>query len=227
MKSAIQRALLLTSSFLLLTAFSPDALSQFEGIVESKNLSFDENGQEQHYMMTMWIKKGMVRIEIPAVGENPAFTAIYRSDLGVSWMLDEASKTFFEIRKSVEPSEDMHSPRSNLRKTGKHKTLLGYPCEQMLTKDGDVESELWVTGKLKGLSEELLRSLGGATSESGSGWNDEIAKMGLFPLKASTKLDGKVVEASEITSIRKVPVEQARFEKPEGFSKQKMEEMPK
>ncbi len=199
--------------------------AQFEGVVTSKNLTLDESGAKIEYVMTMWIRKDMVRIEIPSFGGNPAFVAIYRGDLGVNWMLDESSKTYIEMRKGE--GKEPHGTKSDLKFTKKTKTILGYPCEQVFAKDGDAETELWVTSSLKGLAQELFETLGGATAESGGGWNDEIAKRGLFPLKASTRFEGKVIEESEIVAVKKERVDATKFSTPEGYSKQRVEQPTK
>jgi hypothetical protein len=198
------------------------SLAQFEGVVTSKNLTLDESGARIEYVMTMWVKKDMVRIEIPAFGGNPAFVAIYRGDLGVSWMLDESSKTYIEMRKG--DSKEPHGTQSVLRFTKKKKNILGYPCEQVFAKDGEAETELWVTSSLKGLAQELFETLGGATAESGGGWNDEIAKRGLFPLNTSTRFEGKVIEESEIVAVKKESVDVTRFHTPGEYSRQRVEQ---
>jgi hypothetical protein len=201
------------------------SFAQFEGVVTSKNLTLDESGTKIEYVMTMWVKKDMVRIEIPAFGGNPAFVAIYRGDLGVNWMLDESSKSYIEMRKGE--GKEPNGSKSNLKFTKKKKVILGYPCEQVFAMDGEAETELWVTSSLGGLARELFETLGGATAESGGGWNDEIAKRGLFPLKASTRFEGRVMEASEITTVMQERLDATKFSTPEGYAKQRVEQPSK
>jgi hypothetical protein len=211
----------------LFSLLATDAFSQFEGIIESKNATADDNGALQHYIMTMWIRKGMVRLEIPESGANQATTVIYRSDRELSWVLDESSRTYFEIPRNDSSVGDLPqtAEKSRIRKTGKKKTMLGYPCEQIFMKMGDAETELWVTSSLKALAKQIVEALGGTEADPGSGWNDEIAKLGLFPITAVTRIDGKIIEASEVTLIRKTTVDLGKFELPVGYAKQKVDQM--
>lgn len=218
-------AILLLYSLLLC---SSGALAQFEGIVESRNISTDEMGNPQEFLMTMWVKDGLVRIH--TVGDGvPSTTMIYRNDRQVIWMLNDEEKIYFEINQKEEPQE-IRPPHSTLedrhtvKRTGNARKILGYNCEQLLITRGTERTELWGTKHLAKLSASLEKALG-EDAKAGESWTDEIRKMGLYPLKSSTKIDGNLVESQEVTKIEERKLEDDLFLVPPEYSKQTFEEM--
>ena len=216
---------------LSLLAFAP-ALAQFEGVVESKNVTTNETGAPLQYPMTMWVKGEMVKIAIPAFGDNPGTTMIYRRDRKVMWTLLDSEKSYFEVLLNADRELGSDQPSSNesrpaLKRTKKTRTILGYPCDQFVVREEDVETEFWGTKKLAPLASTINHVFAGNTEEGGKGWEDEITKMGYFPLVAKTRLEGKIVESSEVTRIeqRKLPAE--LFEVPPGYRKQGVKDVLK
>jgi hypothetical protein len=206
-----------------MTAAHLHALSQFEGTIQSKNRSVDDAGVEHVYQMTIWVKKAMVRVQVPAIGDAPASIAIYRRDRKVSWMLDEAQHTYFEIRMPEgRDSEQSARPEgkeaASVQRTKRTKKLLGFMCEQVILTRGEVRTEIWGA---RGL-EELVKVLG-ETLELGQAMDpvDLIASMGLFPLKSTTEYEGRVLDAQEITKIERRVLDPGLFEIPAGYAKQK------
>lgn len=227
MKAATMTRLLV----LCLLAVTP-ALAQFEGVVESKNLTTDEMGTTLQYPMTMWVKEEMVKITIPAFGDNPGTTMIYRRDRKVMWTLLDSEKSYFEMLLnadrelgSEEPPEN--KPRPALKRTKKTRTILGYPCDQFVVKEEDVETEFWGTKKLGPLASTINRVFAGSTEEGGKGWEDELTKMGYFPLVARTRLEGKIVESSEVTRIERRTLPADLFDVPPGYRKQGVKDVLK
>jgi hypothetical protein len=215
-----------TRSFLLffLTAGMQSAPAQFEGIVESKNSTIDELGGSQEFSMTIWVKKDMVRIHTSSIGSSPPSTMIYRTDLKTIWMLNDDDKTYFQIAQDVDKSRRGRGPgvtqdKPVIERTGKTRNTLGYRCEQILiTRDGE-ETEIWGTKSLGGLAVALSRALGEEEADAG-GWNDELTKMGIFPLSARTRLGDKVVDSQEISRITATKLLPELFELPAGYRKQ-------
>jgi hypothetical protein len=196
--------------------------AQFEGVIESSNTTTDETGAEQHYVMTMWIKGTMAKITNTATASTPASTMIYRSDLRVIRILNEENKTYFEIpqgKSKDDASGEVNEPAA-VKKTGKTKKLLGYRCEQFLMRQGEMETEIWGTKDLRGLSASLARALGEERVGQGSAWNDELTKLGIFPIVANTRIEGKVVESQDIVRIEKQSLSDDFFSLPAGFKKQ-------
>lgn len=196
--------------------------AQFEGVIESSNTTTDETGTDQHYVMTMWIKEAMAKITSTATPSTPATTMIYRSDLRIVRILNDENKTYFEIPqgKMKDDSPDMQNEPASVKKTGKTKKFLGYRCEQFMITQGESETEIWGTKDLRGLSASLARALGEERVGQGAAWNDELTKLGIYPLLANTRIEGKVIESQEVVKIEKMTLGEDLFSLPAGYKKQ-------
>lgn len=216
----LTRARVLVAAVLLLLA-ADNAPAQFEGIIETANVSTDEYGRAVTFTMTMWVAPVGVRIGIPATGDNPGVTIIGRTDRAVRWVLNEGEKTYFELPVQAALEDEGPAPRAPaFERTGKKKKILGYSAEQLVLKEGSVRTEIWATRELRPLVETLDRALGGGEMEGGSAWSNELTGLGLFPLRALTR-DGKdVLESSDVTRIRRVHVDPALLDLPAGYTRQ-------
>lgn len=205
--------------------------SQFEGIIRSRNLSTDETGTPQEYTMVMWVKGGSLRVETSAVGEEPGTLMIYRTDLRCYWIVNHSDHSYIEVRRvsgdSLEDGiQEVKSRKPRLKRTGKTQRLLGYAAVQMTSRDGDLETELWGTHELEPLSRAIAAALGNeAGTAGGSEMTREFASMGMYPLIARIRLDGRVVEESEVTAVDRTRLPDSLFVLPPGYRKQAMEEM--
>jgi len=200
--------------------------AQFEGIVESKNLTVDETDKPQEFSMVMWVGSGKMRVRNSAIGSAPPSTIIYRNDKGVFWVIDEQAKTYIEVLLNPEEGEQQKMPgigeenRSAVKKTGKTRSILGFQCEQYIVKRPGELTEIWGTKQLAGLVTALTALLGAAQAEASDSWSDELTKMGVFPLSATTRIDGRLVESQEVTKIEKSSLAPELFELPAGFSRE-------
>jgi hypothetical protein len=213
-------------SIIILLLIAASASSQFEGVVESTSLTTDETGTMVRYPMTMLVKGEMVKIVIPAVGQNQPTTMIYRRDRGMMWVLNDETKTYFEIVLSDEganresPDDQAAGEGPQPQRTGKSRTILGYACDQVLVKTGEVETEFWGTKQLGELARTISHVFGDGSADEGSPWGDEITKMGYFPLVAKTRLQGKVLESMEVTRIARKSLPGDMFDIPSGYRKE-------
>jgi hypothetical protein len=114
-----------------------------------------------------------------------------------------------------------------VKKTKKSQKFLGYPCDQFMVTVEGVETEIWGTKKLGPLATTINRVFAGNGGEGGKAWEDEITKMGYFPLVARTRLEGRVVESSEVTRIEERSLPADLFEIPSGYRKQGVKDMLK
>ncbi len=196
--------------------------AQFEGVIETSNTTTDETGAEQHYVMTMWIKGSMAKITNTATPATPASTMIYRSDLRVIRILNDENKTFFEVPQGTSKDEDSGEggKPAAIRKTGKTKKILGYRCDQYVMRQEEMETEIWGTKDLRGLSSALARALGEERAGQGEAWNDELTRLGIYPILANTRIEGKVVESQEVVRIEKRSLPDDLFSLPAGYKKQ-------
>ncbi len=204
------------------------SVAQFEGIVESKNLTTDETGTFRQFTLTMWIKNDRIRVQTSAVGTTPASTMIYRGDRLVTWMLNDDDRTYFEILKNPRspntPNEAASAPGTPIKRTGKTRRILGYPCEQIIVAQEGQTTEIWGTKGLPALLQTIRNVLGDDRDPAG-GWQEELEALGLFPLSASTKVEGAVVESQETTRIEQREIQPALFELPTGYRKQDVGQM--
>ncbi len=215
---------------LLVLFLCQSAAGQFQGIVESRNLTTDESGNLQQFTITMWIMKDRIRVHSTAFGSTPATTMIYRSDRHIVWMLNEEEKTYFEIlqqeqaqglRSGQEPGPE---EKPSIRRPGRTKKILGYVCEQVLLSRGDGETEIWGTKQLPDLAATTSRVLEQSEAESG-GWMDDVAKLGLYPLVSLTRIGGKLVESQETTRIEVKDLSPELFDLPSGYRKEAVRDM--
>ncbi len=196
------------------------ARSQFEGFVESANVTTDDSGTPQRFRMTIWVKGNMARVVISAAGSVPASTIISRRDKGVVWILDEKEKTYQEIRELEERDRPEPATETAVQNTGKTRIILGHRCEQILIESGEARTEIWATRDLKDLAAAMARGLGQRGRMSASGWNTELSRQGLFPLAARTKLGGTILESSEVVEITPEVLALELFAVPAEYKKQ-------
>ncbi len=214
-------ALLLVFAVVLATP----AFAQFEGVVESQNLTTDDEGNLLKFTITMWIKNDRMRVETGSIGTTPSTTMIYRGDRRIIWMLNDEERSFFEILQNgatvAGDSEASAPPQGeSLVKTGKKKKILGYPCDLFVIRNGDQATEIWGTRSLANLMETTNTVLGGESEGDVPSWNRELRRLGMYTLSARTKIGGKLVEAQEISKIEPRTVDEEKFELPEGYKKQ-------
>jgi hypothetical protein len=204
------------------------AHAQFEGIVQSKNVTTDELGRPQTFIMTMWVKKDMVRIETKGAAA-PSSTMLYRTDMKRIFMLNDEEKSYFEISQDEKAQEVIASggttAKYSLKKTGKKKSIAGYPCDEFLIKRESEETQLWGTKKLAHLVTAISRALGQEHASVADGATNEVMKLGVYPMASSTKLDGNVIESQEVTLVESKSLDASLFTLPAAYKKQKAFEM--
>ncbi len=205
------------------------AQAVFEGVVESANTTTDELGEVQRYTMTLHVRGDIVRTEISAFGSNPSAVLIYRRDLGVVWVLNEKGRTFFEMRTSAQgrTEEGGKFPgTSRISKTGRSKKILGFPCDQLILRNDGAQTEYWGTRKLSSLASSIARAFGSDPTEPSGGMSDELAVMGYFPMIVRTRLEGRIIESTQVTKIDRHSLADSLFIIPSEYRKEPAPEMP-
>ena len=153
---------------------------------------------------------------------------IYRLDRKVTWMINDDDHSYFEILRDTQspnhPEQPTPSSKAGIQQTGRKKKILGYVCEQILIKRADQVTELWGTKKLSDLAKTTSLVLGETEGGALGGWPEEIRKLDLYPLSASTRIDGKVIEAQETTNVSRTSVRSDLFELPSSYRKQEVGE---
>jgi len=174
-------------------------------------------------VITMWVRAGMIRVESSAIGDTPPSTMISRNDRGITWVLDDSEKTFTEVPREGGDLRGAGTPgkaeKLKVTRTGQKKTLLGYRCERILFRKEGEETEIWGTASLRDLDTTITGVLGAGEEEFG-GWTNELSAMGIFPMSAKTKVEGRVVESQEVTRVERKKLADALFEVPPGYRKE-------
>ncbi len=224
------RCSLATVFFLgLLVPFPTDVHAQFEGVVETSNLTTNELGELREFVMTMWIKDGMVKVTYSSIGDSHGTTLVYRNDRRETWVFNDETKSYLLIphdslaqspgAQGVTPKNDPHT----VKRTHNKKTVLGYSAEQFIVRQGEQLTEVWGTKSLPHLARAISAAFG--PSEGASGWAQDLMNMGLFTLVSTTKLHGKVVESQTVTRIERRKMPQELFEIPSGYRRETAQEM--
>lgn len=188
---------------LTLLAVVSTASAQFEGTVESENLTTEGLGGAETFRMRMHVRADRVRIETNGGGSDDVII-IYRADRSVVWLVNMKDSSYQEMpHASLTAQErpgDAGGAQFRVRPTGRTKKMLGYTCRQVLLEREEEVTEIWGATALSGITATLERVIG---SSSAGGWQEELKALGLFPLLARTTIGGQVVESQTVTRVTK------------------------
>jgi len=198
------------------------ANAQFEGLVESRNYTLDDNGIGQHFDMTIWVRRDMVKVRIPTVGNVPGSTVIYRHDRKISWVFNDAEKTYFEVSLADQSKEQSNQDpdKPKVERTKRTRKVLGYVCEQIILRRGESETEIWGAKGLADLAGRLDSLLGNGEGRSPGTDTELLRQLQLFPLISMTRYNGKVIDSQEVTKIERRPLTSDLFVIPPEYNKQ-------
>ncbi len=213
--------------------FVTASFGQFEGVMEMKTTSSHGDGAMRTAHFSLSIKGNKLLADMKEMeGVRQPGKMIFRGDKGVMWIVDVPRKSYLEIdlKDSEQESQAENgggAPEAKIRKTGKSAPILGYVCDEWVVKDGDVDVAIWGTPKLGGMYEDLYKVFGqvkgrGRGPEHEIGWEGDLARMKVFPLKIVQSQGGAVTETQEITRIDAKPLAASLFEVPAGYTKQEM-----
>ncbi len=209
MKQA-SRFLALFTLFLLFIIVPSHVLAQsFEGVIDFALTSESGNGS-----LTYMVKGSNVRVETEG---RQGMKVVFLIDVkeNKTYMIMDPMKMYMETpQPTTEESSD--KPKFEISKTGKTQTILGYACEEYLVKDGDKQTNVWVTKDLGTF--ELFRMGGGRQRNNVDAWQKAIGKSG-FPLLATTKMGDKEAGSLKAIKVEKKSVDDALFKIPEGYQK--------
>jgi hypothetical protein len=194
--------------------------------------------------MTFYCRPQQTRMEMSA-SERQQMTMITDRTAKVMYMIIPQAQMYMQMTlPSADAPERQNSIASGAAKgasdaskpqfTSKTKKILGYDCEQILTKHSDgTETELWVTRALGVFTPFANMARGGTASPMGGrggGPPPELSNLyggDFFLMQAIVKnADGSPKATFEATSIEKKAVEASLFQPPSGFRKMEMSAMP-
>lgn len=197
--------------FALLAAVTT-ASAQFEGTIESENLTTEGLGGAETFRMRMHVRADRVRIETDGGGSDDVII-IYRADRSVVWLVNMKDSSYQEMPHASLMAQERSGPAGGtqvrVRTTGRTKKILGYTCRQVLLEREEEVTEIWGAPALSGITTTLERVIG---SGGGGGWQGELRELGVFPLRARITIDGRVVESQTVTRVTKQRPEDALFD---------------
>jgi len=195
-------------AFVFIAASLQQARAQsFEGVVE-----YSITGEQGTMPMSYLMKGDNVRVEME---QRPGMKAAILIDAKTnkSVMLMDKMKMYMELPEP--PAPDSTTPKPQITKTGKTQKILGYDCQQFIVKEGDMESEVWVTKDLGTF--QMMRMGGRQGKANAEAWQKMVGSEGGFPLLATTKQGDTQISKMEATKIEKKSLDDALFKIPDGY----------
>ncbi len=203
----------LTAAAVILTALLVASLSSrlraqsFQGVVE-----YTVTTEQGTMPMTYMMKGDNVRVEMEQQPGRKAAILIDSKE-NKSIMLMDQMKMYMDL--PAPPPGDSTAPKPEITKTGKTQKILGYDCQQFIVKDGDMQSEVWVTKDLGPF--QMLRMAGRQGKGNAEAWQKMIGSEGGFPLLATTKEGDTQISKMVATKVEKKSLDDALFKVPDGY----------
>ena len=232
LKGSVMKAM---TTLLLLLLAKASAPAQFEGQIDMK-MTRGSDGDRTGVLYSMFVKGDMLAAK--ALGGEAGMKGgkfIFRGDKKVIWVLDDGKKSCLEIpitedensTKGKKRREEERLARVKLEKTGKTENLLGYSCSEWITEEDGTVTHIWGTSKLGNIYEGLMKSFAkmnpGHEETQMEGWEGELARMKVFPVKIVSIKEADTVETQEVTKIDSRSVPGSVFEIPAGYKKESLD----
>ncbi len=220
--------------WLLFVLLTLPSFSQFEGVLDMRMTTGRPSGESRQVSYTLMVKENKVAADVrEAEGAKMFGKIIYRGDKNLTWVIDDAHKSYMEIELNGETPEQEQETKGEqeggpkVHKTGKTESILGYTCDEWIVEDSDAVTSVWGTPKLGDMYDGLQKAFGqlnrrGPMSGSASSWENELAKIRVFPLKIVRSEGGNIVQTQEVTKIEPKSLAASVFEVPEDYKKQEM-----
>lgn len=211
----------------------PDVKAQFEGEMALKTTRKIKD-KFTEALVSIFIKNDKLMLKVKDEQEmGKDVTIIYRGDKKSFWIVTDKEKSYLEIPIKDNDDEEMAGEMKgarkgkkspvNVKKTGKTETILGYACDEYIINEGDEEKDIWGTGKLGDLYDGFMKAFGQLSRKNQGhgmeGWQSELMKLKIFPLKSATKTKGDVTSSEEVTKIEKKSLSASLFEVPADYKK--------
>lgn len=209
------------------------AFGQFEGAVRMRAVTYGD-ADSNVVASTVYFKGRLFAAVIDSSGnEGQAGRFILRPDSSLMWIVIDAEKKYMEIplpekgRSPDTAARDAGKRSYTLTKTGKTRTVIGYPCDEWIAEEEDgASARIWATTKLGDMYEGVVKWFDEMSMESDGGkgrWERELAGMKYFPLSVVRSEEGEVTETEEVTAVDRMKVADSVFEAPAGYQKQVMD----
>jgi hypothetical protein len=217
----------------MLVAAHSFAANAFEGKVTLAITGEKGKPMDLNYSM----KGQMVRTDINAEGGHQVSTIMDVPKLEMIILMAEQNMYMvMPIKKPVESAMEKHetaAANTDVNRTGKSETILGYKTDQILITDKEkgTVTELWVASELgtfMGLGGSGGSPFGGGhkSSASAAKWEEALKGKGGFPLRViSHDAKGKETFKMEATKIEPGPLPDSLFVPPASYKRFDMPDM--
>lgn len=206
------------ATLLALTITAP-ARAAFEGVLDMVMTHSQKNTAMKYFVKDKW-----VRVE-PQTKEKGRGAVIMDYKRKTMIMLMPEKKQYMEM--ALHADEAVKTAKEEMKasepvKTGRTETILGYKCEEWVSKNKEGQTEMWLA---KGLG-----VFSGMNSGHGkkAAWEIFAEKEGFFPLRViNRKTAGAEDSRMEVKNIEKKSLDSSLFDPPAGYAKMEMPDMGK
>lgn len=191
-------------------------------------------GKGQSQSLDYSIKDTAIRIDLNAEGQSFASIMDLQKMEMIMLMPQQQMYMVMPMKDKVEKAVgDALAKEPNIEKTGRTETILGYKCDEYISKDRDATTEIWVAeglGAFMGLGSgggnPMAGMMGGAKKKAAAGWEEKFKGKPGFPLRVVSR-DAKSRETfkMEATKIEPGALPASLFQAPSGWQKFQMPNM--
>jgi hypothetical protein len=201
----------------------------FEGKVSLALTSGKGKPQNMNYS----IRQDAMRIDMTADGQSFATIMDMKKLEMMVLMPEQKMYMVMPMKQTIEKAAAKAEYKDpEIVKTGRSETILGYKCEEYITKDKNTTTEIWIAeglGAFMGMGDSGGGGMGGmfgGKKKAASGWEEKFKGKPGFPLRVVTR-DGKGKETfkMEATKIEPGALPAALFQPPAGYEKFQMPNM--
>jgi hypothetical protein len=213
----------------LLTASFSYGAGAFEGKVSLAMSS----GKGKTQVLDYSIKDTSIRIDLNAEGQSVATIMDLKKMEMLMLMPSEKMYMVMPLKDKIEKAVgDAVAKEPNVEKTGRTDTILGYKCEEYVSKDRDTTTEIWLAeglGTFMGLGSgggNPMAGMFGGKQKAAAGWEEKFKGKAGFPLRVISR-DAKSRETfkMEATKIEPGSLPASQFQPPAGWQKFQMPDM--
>lgn len=214
----------------LLAASLCSAADAFEGKVTLAMTAGKDKTQTINYS----IRQDALRIDMTADGHNFASIMDLKKLEMIMLMPEQKMYMVMPMKQTIEKAvEKAEIKDPDIQKTGRTETILGYKCDEYVTKDKKTTTEIWLAeglGAFMGLGDNsggggMGGMFGGGKSKAAT-WEEKFKGKPGFPLRVVTR-DAKTKETfrMEATKIEPGALPASLFQPPAGWEKFQMPSM--
>ena len=192
-----------------------------------------KSGKDTH-TINYAIGPDAIRMEM-GVGENSMAGIVnLKKQEMIMLMPEERMYMVMPFKQAAKQLEETELKQHNLERTGRTEKILGYDCEEYVSRERNTTTESWVTkglGTFIGLSGGEgggggFMGMGGRGRAAGNKWESAFKGQPAFPLRVvSRDAKGKETSRMETTKIEPGPLPASLFQPPAGWERFQMPDL--